>query len=130
MLERHAVESFLSHLRTLRVAGDADKAAEHFTDDAVFRISGFGEPTTGKAAIREALRGLMAEFAFLEFRPIHTLIDGDHVAMCSALKIRHEPSGRIVDTETFDFVTLKDGKIAAYHQYIDTRLAAELVAGQ
>ena len=126
MQDRANVETLLSDIRAARIAGDLETLAAMFAEDATFRIEGAGPPVSGKQAIREALRGLVDEFQFLEWRPIKTLVDGDEVSIRSRLKIRHSGSGKIVDTETSDFLTFKGDKCSSWVEYVDTALVGDL----
>jgi ketosteroid isomerase-like protein len=42
------------------------------------------------------------------------------------LKVRHRSKAHVEETETADFIKLRDGKIVSYVQYADTRLAAKV----
>jgi ketosteroid isomerase-like protein len=135
MLDKPAVEAFLANVHALRVAGDVEGLVALFDDEATFRIVGsaanwpFTEAAVGKDAIRTALRGLVDTFSFLEYRVERALIDGDDVSVHCALKVRHNPSGRIANTEVSDLMTFKNGRCLSYTQFADTALAIELSGG-
>jgi ketosteroid isomerase-like protein len=123
--DQGSVESFLTDVRTARIAGDVEALMGHFAEDATFRIAGAGAPAVGKDAIRDALAGLVEEFQYLEWNPTNVFVAGDELSIRSHVKMRHK-SGRVIETETSDFATLKDGKLSSYVQYVDTALLFEL----
>jgi ketosteroid isomerase-like protein len=128
MVARSAVDGFLQSLCAARVAGDAEALGKMLGDDVTFQIVGFEDKVTGKAAFMAALRQLIEDFHFVEWRPIHVIAEGDSVAMRCVLKVRHRSKERMEETETADFIELRDGKIVSYVQYADTRLATELTS--
>lgn len=129
MLERSAVEQVWGKVRHARVAGDVEAIVAVFGDDATFRIVGHGEPARGKAAIRAALDGLVRRYKFLTYDPIRIFVDGDEAAIRHRLVLQDRATGGTIETETADFLTIKDGRCAAYVQYIDTALAQRLAGG-
>ena len=135
MLDQHAIEAFLERVHSLRIAGETEAIVDLFDEDATFRIVGgaadwpFSGPAVGKAAIRTVIERLVGTFAFLEYRVEKAFFHGPDVSVHCAVKIRHNPSGRTVDTEVSDFLTFRDGKCVAYTQFADTALALELGRG-
>lgn len=128
MLDPNAVEEMLERLRVARLAGDVDQIMAFFHDDATFKIVGFGEPVRGKAAVASALRRLIADFDFIEYRPGNVFIDGDHLGYRYGLTFRYVPSGTTAETEVFDHIAMKEGKIFVYTQHGDTALLKALVS--
>jgi ketosteroid isomerase-like protein len=44
-------------------------------------------------------------------------------------RIRHVPTGKVLDTEILDKLTIKDGKIVDFAEFLDTHLVAQTVGG-
>lgn len=128
MLEAGDAERLLEAMRVARVAGDVEGTARFFADDAVFRVVGVGAEARGKDAIRAALANLIELFEFLEWQPVETIVRGNDVATRHRLKVRHRPSGKILETETSEFLSLQDGRCRSFTQYTDTAQVAALIA--
>ena len=129
MLDRNALDGFLQNMCAVRAAGDANTFGEMLADDSTFQIIGFGSKVTGKADVMATLRQLIQDFHFVEWRPIQIVAEGDSVAMRCVLKVRHRSKAHAEETETADFIKLRDGKIVSYVQYADTRLATDISSG-
>lgn len=121
-------ERFLNAMRAARIAGDLDAATDFFDEDAVFTIVGLGADVRGKAAIRDLLSGLIAQYEFLDWRPIQVFVDGDDIAVRHHLTLRHGPSGKVVETQTSEFLSMRDGRCRSFTQYVDTALVSALNA--
>ena len=128
MLDEAEAERFLEAMRVARVAGDAEAAADLFDDEAVFRIVGFEADARGKAAVRAALEELIAVYEFLEWQPLKVFVAGDDIATQHRLKLRHRPTGTVVETQTSEFLSMKDGRCLSFTQYADTAKIAALSA--
>ncbi|GEP00468.1 nuclear transport factor 2 family protein [Methylobacterium haplocladii] len=128
MLDRAAVEAFLDRMRRARIAGDCDALLELFDDDAVFTVVGLGPGARGKDAIRTALNGLIEQFEFVAWTPIEIVVNGDEIAVRHRLEARHTATGRTAETETSEFLSMKDGRCRSLTQYTDTALVAVLTA--
>ena len=129
MLDLSTAQDFLTRLSVARVADDVDTLAGFFTDDAVFRIVGFGEAATGKEAIRSALRGIIEEFEFLEWKQTKVFVNGNDLAAHHRLKVRHRKTGRTTDTETSEFLAMSNEHCSSFIQFADTALIQDLQRG-
>lgn len=90
-----------------------------------------GSPATSPAAVR--VRGatfgaLIAAFDMLELTLLASVIEGNKAAMHWRVKVRHNPTGEVHDTELFDLWTVEDGRAASFVQFADTALVARLMA--
>lgn len=126
MLDLPQAEQFVASVTEVRLTADVDALMALFHADAVFRIVGVGEVVTGKEAIRAALERLVEDFEFLEWQPIKSFVDNDDIVVRQRLKVRHVGSGKIAETETCEFLTVKDGKCTSYVQFADTALIRDL----
>lgn len=128
MLERAEAEDFMERMRRVRMAGDLEGAMDLFDDEAVFTLVGLVGNIRGKSAIRDVLADLIDNYEFLDWQPISLFVDGDGLAVRHRLKVRHVPSGQVVDTESCEFVTLKQGRVETFTQYADTAAIAAFTA--
>ncbi len=96
------------------------------SEDVVFRIEGDPErlPFTGlwhgHAGVNEHLDKLDAEWEIPRFEPVDRATDGAHVAVRIAMRWRHRASGRETELTKVDFWTTRDGKVAEFHQILDS----------
>ncbi len=129
MLQMNAAHAFLGAISDLRIAGNATALSDLFTDDAVFWVQGLGDPVKGKSLVEKALANLIDVYEFLDYKTIKIFIDGDEMAVRRSLKVRHRSSGAVAETETAEFLTMKDGKCSNFIQYADSALAIALTKG-
>jgi ketosteroid isomerase-like protein len=92
----------------------------------VFRIEGDPErlPFTGlwhgHAGVNEHLDKLDAEWEIPRFELVDRATDGAHVAVRIDMRWRHRASGRETELTKVDFWTTRDGKVAEFHQILDS----------
>jgi ketosteroid isomerase-like protein len=73
------------------------------------------------------LRKLINTHQWLSHTVPTMIIDGSRASVQWIAKIRHRPSGEVVETEAFDLWTFKDAKRVSLVEYIDTALANRLI---
>jgi uncharacterized protein len=111
--------------RTYRV-DDRGPMLALLSEDVVFRIEGAPErlPFTGlwhgHAGVNEHLDKLDAEWEIPRFEPVDRATDGAHVAVRIDMCWRHRASGREAELTKIDFWTIRDGKVAEFHQVLDS----------
>jgi ketosteroid isomerase-like protein len=135
-MERAVIERIIREGYDARRRGDVEGACRVFADDAQFVLA--GAPATSPVAVRSAsqntlrqtLAALVAGFEFLEHEILSVVVEGDKAAVHSRVRLRAQGTGHEAVTETADFVTVRDGKIASFVQFCDTALAARLTDGQ
>jgi ketosteroid isomerase-like protein len=95
-------------------------------DDVVFRIEGDPERLSftgvwhGHAGVNEHLDRLDAEWEIPRFTPVDRASEGAHVAVRIDMCWRHRGSGRETVLTKIDFWTIRAGKVAEFHQVLDS----------
>jgi ketosteroid isomerase-like protein len=134
MLDRAAVEKLVMDAYAARNARDLEAIMRMFRPDASFRLAGSAAAfpgaveVRGEAQLRAAFEGLMQAFDFLEQKLVTSVIEGSRAAVQWQVRLRHNPTGKVVDTELFDLWTIDGGRIASLVQFCDTALVAGLMA--
>ncbi len=126
MLDVRQAEKFLQDLSTVRVAADVEALLEQFHDDATFRIVGVGMPAIGKTVIPSALQALVGQFEFIEWQRLEVFVSGNALAVRHRLKVRDRTTGKVAETETSEFLTMRDGRCTSFVQFADTALVVAL----
>jgi ketosteroid isomerase-like protein len=116
-----------------RQKNDAEAALAFFHPDIRFRIVGSAslkpmtDPIIGLDAFRQALPRMAREWDWSQF-PIKSLVvDGETAVVHSVGPLKHLPSGKVLQTEILDKLTLRDGKIIEFDEFVDTHAVAELL---
>jgi ketosteroid isomerase-like protein len=109
--------------------GDLPGLLSLLTDDVVWDIPGEGLPMAGSyrghdgaASFFEKLR---QEADVLDFQPREFLADGDRVLVVGWERVKIKATGRGADVDWVMSFTIRDGKIAAFRQYTDTKAFAD-----
>ncbi|GJM32843.1 MAG: ketosteroid isomerase [Saprospiraceae bacterium] len=55
-------------------------------------------------------------------------MSGNMVLSTLRYQAKHKASGKVIDSQTAHLFTLKEGKIVAFQQYMDTKQAAEAIS--
>ena len=133
MNDRAAIEAMLRDAYAARVRGDVDATVRHFADDAVFTLAGAKEASpvamrcTDCEALRGALGGLVGAFEFKDHQIVSLIVEGQKAAVHARVRVRATATGEEVTTEMVDLVTVRDGKIASFLEFVDTALAAKML---
>jgi ketosteroid isomerase-like protein len=136
MTDRQAMEDLLEALYAARVRGDLDAVVKLFAADASFKVAGTDQtspmPTLvkGNAGIRSLLLGMIESFELSDFTILDMLIDGSSAAIRWQTTIHYTVTGQIFSTELADFITVGDGKVTSFIEFIDTALAAKVLAAK
>jgi ketosteroid isomerase-like protein len=134
MTERQAIEDLLDELYAARVRGDLDAVVNLFAANATFQVAGTDEasamPTLvkGNAGIRDLMRGMLANFEVSDFTVLEMLIDGPSAAVRWQATFMYTKTGRMFATELADFITGVNGKVVSFIEFLDTALAAKVLA--
>jgi ketosteroid isomerase-like protein len=67
---------------------------------------------------------LCENWDFADVRQSAMWVEGDTAIVKRGGPIRHRPSGQVIDTSFIEIMTVKNGKISAFEQYVDTQLIA------
>ena len=134
MTDRQAVENLLEELYAARVRGDLDAVARLFAANATFQVAGTDDasplPTLvkGNSGIKSLMQGMIANFEVSDFTIVEMLIDGPSAAVRWQATFMYTKTGRMFATELADFITVADGKVVSFIEFLDTALAAKVLA--
>ena len=133
MSTRNEVERVVRESYAARKRNHVEDALKYFHPDARFRLVGskslgqMTEAISGIAALRTMFEHLFPIWDWSKFE-IHSLhVDGDKAFVHLSGQVGHIPTGKILDTEILDTLTIKDGKIADFAEFLDTHLVAQTV---
>jgi ketosteroid isomerase-like protein len=132
MSNETSARTLLERAYALRRKGDLEGSLQCFAPDASFRLAGseaLGPMTTavtGHAALRPLLVRLFADWDWSQHDVRAILVDGERAAVHCAGTLVYVPSRKMVTTETFDLLTLRDGRIAEFTEFCDTSMVASM----
>lgn len=136
MCDRDEMLDIVRKAYAARVRGDVEGILRVFTGDAVFRLNAapFNRVTAVHAISGHELRDAMAElidnFEFSDFEIVDSVVENSKAAVRSMFTVRARKSGHIAQTEVFDLIEFKDGKICSFVQFFDTAFANNLMTAQ
>ena len=116
--------------------GDLDAVARLFTPNATFQVAGTDDaspmPTfvKGNAGIMSLMQGMIANFEVNDFTIVEMLIDGPSAAVRWQATFHYTKTGRMFTTELADFITVGNGQVVSYIEFLDTALAAKVMAAR
>lgn len=129
------METLVRSFYTRRLTNDPDAVIETFAPDARFIMA--GSPAASRIAIRaetpEDMHGLVRilvgdwRWTGVDFHAI--IIDENRAAVHYRLSTEHVPTGRTVESDLVDLMTVRDGKIAEFTEFVDTALAERVMCG-
>lgn len=119
-------KALIRELYEIRKTNDAARVAAHFTDDAIYSITGCPNCSplpmslAGREALDPALTSLAENFSWEDVAYKDIIVEGDRAAVFYTLTITHTPTGESFSTDVADHVTFRDGKIASFTEHVDT----------
>jgi ketosteroid isomerase-like protein len=134
MGDRASVEKVVKDAYAARKAKDLDAIVSMFTPNATFRLAGSSAAfpgavrARGEEELRASVGALIKVFDFLEQQMLVSVVEGNKAAVHWHVKLRHNPTGEVHETELFDLWTIEGGRVASLVQFCDTALAAQLMA--
>ena len=134
MADRDEIERIIRNAYAARVGKDIDNTMKFFAPDASFQSAGSAAASpaaaraSGAADLRATFSALIAAFDILELALLTSVIEGDKAAMHWRVKVKHNPTGEVHDTELFDLWTIEGGRATSFVQFTDTALVAKLMA--
>jgi ketosteroid isomerase-like protein len=134
MTDRQAIENLLEELYAARVRGDLETITRLFGANATFQVAGTDDaspmPTLvkGNAGITSLMQGMITNFEVSDFAINEMLIDGGGAAVRWQGTFLYTKTGRMFTTELADFITIVDGKVVSFIEFLDTALAAKVLA--
>jgi ketosteroid isomerase-like protein len=135
MSDRGEIERVVRESYAARKRNHVTETLSYFHPEARFRIMGsknlgpMTETVSGLDALRAMFEHLFPIWDWSQFdiRSVH--IDGDKAFVNLSGKIRHIPTGKVVDTEILDRLTVKDGRIVDFVEFVDTHLLVQTTSG-
>lgn len=135
MTSRTDIEQTLRSLYAARLRGDLDGTLKDVAEDAVFSLNARGtgvaamsQDCCGKAAVRETIGQLIANWRFDDWKETALLIDGNKVALHWSARVTCVPTKKSTTMEAVDMITFRDGKIVDYRQSTDTAMLMALAS--
>jgi ketosteroid isomerase-like protein len=134
MTDRQGIENLLEELYAARVRGDLETITRLFAANATFQLAGTDDaspmPTLvkGNAGITSLMQGMITNFEVSDFTILEMLIDGPSAAVRWQATFMYTKTGRMFATELADFITVADGKVVSFIEFLDTALAAKVLA--
>ena len=134
MTDRQAIENLLEELYAARVRGDLETITRLFAANSTFQVAGTDDaspmPTLvkGNAGITSLMQGMITNFEVSDFTILEMLIDGPSAAVRWQATFMYTKTGRMFATELADFITVADGKVVSFIEFLDTALAAKVLA--
>jgi ketosteroid isomerase-like protein len=133
MTDRAKMEQTLRAAYAARQRGDIDGIVQHFGPEPVFHMAGAAHASPvamrieGAAPFRAAMQQMITVFAMEDYDIRTILIDGDRAAVQWHATFRSTVTNDRLETDLFDLVTFKDGRIVSFMQFCDTAAAARLM---
>lgn len=115
--------------------GDIPGVIEMLSDDVDWFTPGTPEqiPYAGRLRGPEAVGGFFGRLAESEeithFEPQEFVAQGDKVVVTGNYRGRTRPAGRDFDLDWLHVFTVRDGKVVAFREYVDTAALAEAHRG-
>lgn len=81
----------------------------------------------GNADIKNLMQGMIASFELTDFTIVEMLIDGPNAAVRWRVTIHHTGIGQIFTTELADFITIANGQVISFIEFLGAALAAKVV---
>jgi len=135
MSTRNEIERIVRESYVARQRNHVGDTLSYFHPEARFRVVGskslgpMTEAVTGIGALRPMFEQLFPTWDWSNFKIDSIHIDGDKAFVHLSGKIRHVPTGKVLDTEILDRLTIKDGKIVDFAEFLDTHLVMQTVSG-
>jgi ketosteroid isomerase-like protein len=136
MTDRQAIENLLEELYAARVRGDLETIVRLFAANATFQVAGTDDasqmPTLvkGNAAITKLMQTMITDFEVSDFTIVEMLIDGPSAAVRWQGTFMYTKTGQMFSTELADFITMAEGKVVSFIEFLDTALAAKVLAAR
>ncbi|MEM7506361.1 MAG: nuclear transport factor 2 family protein [Pseudomonadota bacterium] len=136
-MTRAEIETMIRACYDARHRENLDEALSFFSPDATFRLVAnpslpdLSVTLRGQGELRAGLEALFATWDWHDF-PIQRLVidaevDPHGVVVLSAGTMHHSPSTRQLPLEIVDVLTVQDGKILDFQEYLDTDLLGKFL---
>jgi hypothetical protein len=124
---------FMRDLYGAFATGDIPKVLGSMSDDIEWSEAEGNPWNVGRAFVgpQEVVDGVFArigsEFEGFEVVPDRFLGDGDQVVMIGRYRGKGVETGRLLDAQVVHVWTVRDGKVARFEQFVDTRQLADVL---
>ncbi len=131
-MDRASTEQLIRNIFDARKAGEVDDVMRYLTPDVSLRFPGspasetLARESSSRDSVRAHLVDLVREWRWTGYEIVSTLIDGDSVAVHIRQSVVHTPTGKANTVEVVDLIELRDGKVCAFVEFVDTALVASL----
>mgnify|MGYP003297239012 CR=1 FL=1 len=110
-------------------SGDIESLLNQMSEDIDWELPKienvpFSGKRRGKEAVREFFRTLASEQDALEFNPMEFIVQGDKVVTLGNYVWKTREGGHQYGGEWAHVFIVRNGKIASFHEYMDTAAAA------
>jgi ketosteroid isomerase-like protein len=128
-MDRSQIEAIVKTLYDARVDGNVDTLSQLFAENAKFQIAGSPEYSMlaslaeGHETVMSLMRTITDTFSLSDVKILDLLIDGDKAAVRWRATVEVMTTGQTVTTELAAFITLADGKVVSFVEFLDTALA-------
>ena len=127
MAERSEIVRIVEAAYAARQKADMKRILDVFHEDACFCAVGSEAPAKGRAEHTPAIQQLIDAFQLLDYKIHCMVIEGDKAAVHWGGTFRSTATGKTAKTDLLDLIEVKDGRIASFHNYFDTAMAARLM---
>jgi ketosteroid isomerase-like protein len=130
-IDRALIEQRIRGMLDRRERDDTEGMFEYFADDCVYSASSWqGSPVRielhGKQACAHLAHQLSVQFENFGTIIHKLIVDGQQVAVHRTSRLRNRGTGKTVEVDIWNFLTFRDGLIAEFAEYPDTRFMAAL----
>ena len=130
-LDRGQIESLIRDFWSDRLANAAEAIRLHTAPDVVFRIIGGGELAfRGQEAAIEAVRDIDTNLEFLSFEILDLIVDGRKAALLWRATLANRGTGVTGALSVFDLITIENGLISSYVEFLDSDGFQKLMRGE
>jgi ketosteroid isomerase-like protein len=118
------------------VRGDLETLRKLFAANATFEVMGSDKASPmpmlvkGTPSVMGVLQNMIATFELSNFSVVEMLIDGASAAVRWQATVHHAGTGQVFTTELADFITIAGGQVTAFVEFLDTALAAKVLAAK
>lgn len=130
MSDKTAIREFVEKFWELRNVPDTDGMFAMMSPEFHFYICGTDQlsPLTQHASdpeqVRTAITALVRDWDLSGVKALSIHVDGETAFVHRRGEIRHIPSGQVINTEFLDKITVRDGSLVEYIEFVDTFLIA------
>jgi len=131
-MTRDEIESVVRKFYADRTTNDLDRTFETWADNASLDYAGCSSASPfpchieGLPAVREACAQVLKTWPWKKVDIQSLIIDGNKAAVHYRLTTGFSPTGEELETDVVDLITLKNGKIVGYVEFVDTAKVVQL----